>query len=243
MANGQEGAKPPIQSGPHWPDTTVKKRLPNPNAMLYITPMRYRFPYARSGQVIGLLGGSFDPPHEGHAHITREAIKRFGLDKVWWVVSPGNPLKEHGPAPMKQRMDAARNLIDHPRVEVTDLESHLSSRYTADTIGHLRRLYPGVRFVWLMGADNLAQLDQWQNWQTIMETVPVAVIARSGQRLGARRSKAAKIYRNFRLKGRSARLLAKFDAPAWAYQNVPLVDLSSSAIRAKGKWQADDKAD
>ena len=156
--------------------------------MLYKTPMRYRFPYARSGQVIGLLGGSFDPPHEGHAHITREAIKRFGLDKVWWVVSPGNPLKEHGPAPMKQRMDAARNLIDHPRVEVTDLEAHLSSRYTADTIGHLRRLYPGVRFVWLMGADNLAQLDQWQNWQTIMETVPVAVIARSGQRLGARRS-------------------------------------------------------
>lgn len=205
--------------------------------------MRYRLPYARKGQVIGLLGGSFDPPHEGHAHITREAIKRFELDKVWWVVSPGNPLKQHGPAPMEQRIETAKSLIDHPKVEVTDLEAHLGSRYTADTIRHLKRLYPGVQFVWLMGADNLAQLDRWQDWRFIMENVPIAVIARAGQRLGARRSKAAKVYRHHRLKGGKARLLGQYRSPAWAYQNVPLVDLSSSAIRATGKWKTDDSAD
>lgn len=205
--------------------------------------MRYRFPYARKGQVIGLLGGSFDPPHDGHAHITREAIKRFDLDKVWWVVSPGNPLKEHGPAPMDKRIAAAKEMIDHPKVEVTDLEVNLNTRFTADTIQHLRRIYPGVHFVWLMGADNLAQLSRWQNWRVIMESVPIAVIARSGQRLGARRSKAAKVYRHFRLTGKRARLLGRYAAPAWAYQNVPLVDVSSSAIRAKGRWKASDGQD
>lgn len=205
--------------------------------------MRYRLPYARAGQVVGLLGGSFDPPHEGHAHITREAIKRFDLDKVWWLVSPGNPLKAHGPAPIDQRVRAAQELMQHPKVEITDLEAHLGSPYTAETITHLRRLYPCVRFVWLMGADNLAQLHKWQDWRVIMNNIPVAVIARAGQRLGARRSVAAKTYRQFRLKGRKARMLGQHDAPAWAYQNVPLVNLSSSAIRARGGWQAKDNSE
>jgi nicotinate-nucleotide adenylyltransferase len=205
--------------------------------------MRYRLPYARAGQVVGLLGGSFDPPHEGHAHITREAIKRFDLDRVWWLVSPGNPLKERGPAPMDQRMNAARELMQHPKVEVTDIEVHLGSPYTAETITQLRRLYPGVRFVWLMGADNLAQLHKWQDWRVIMNNIPVAVIARAGQRLGARRSVAAKSYRQFRLKGRNARMLGQHEAPVWAYQNVPLVNLSSSAIRAQGGWQTEDSSE
>ena len=114
-------------------------------------------PFATSGQVIGLLGGSFDPAHEGHAHITREALKRFGLDRVWWLLSPGNPLKDHGPAPMAQRKARAQAVMDHPRVEITDIEAQLGTRYTAQTLAALRRRYPGVRFVWLMGADNLAQ--------------------------------------------------------------------------------------
>ena len=121
----------------------------------------FGFPMARAGQVIGLLGGSFDPAHGGHAHITREALKRFGLDQVWWMVSPGNPLKTKGPAPMARRMAAARQVMMHPRVKITDIETRLGTRFTAATLKRLLQMYPGVRFVWLMGADNMAQFHLW----------------------------------------------------------------------------------
>lgn len=235
---GQEGVKPPPPVRGNAPKTKSKASPNGATPGLQDDPMRFKFPYARAGQVVGLLGGSFDPPHEGHTHITREAIKRFDLDQVWWLVSPGNPLKHHGPAPMEQRLTAARRMIAHPKVKITDLESHLGSPYTAETVQHLRRLYPRVHFVWIMGADNLAQFHRWQNWQTIIDTLPIAVIARAGQRLGARRSVAARTYRQFRLKGRKARLLGKASAPVWAYQNVPLVNQSSSDIRAAGKWDS-----
>lgn len=200
--------------------------------------MGYPFPYAAPGQVIGLLGGSFDPAHEGHAHITREALKRFGLDRVWWLVSPGNPLKEHGPAPLAQRVVQARKVIRHPRVEVTDIEAHLGTRYTAQTLVALRARYRAVRFVWLMGADNLAQLHQWQDWRDIMNTVPVGVLARPGQRISARMSRAASLYAPYRISGRQSQLLGAAHAPAWCFVNVPMIDISSSAIRAAGKWSA-----
>lgn len=200
--------------------------------------MGYPFPYAAPGQVIGLLGGSFDPAHEGHAHITREALKRFGLDRVWWLVSPGNPLKAHGPAPLAQRMERARHVMQHPRVTVTDVEAHLGTRYTAQTLAALHARYPGVRFVWLMGADNLAQLHLWQDWQQIVETVPIGVLARPGQRISARMSKAAALYGRYRISGRQSQLLAHAAPPAWCFVNVPMVDVSSSAIRAAGKWAA-----
>lgn len=106
---------------------------------------------------VGLLGGSFDPAHEGHAHLTREALKRLALDRVWWLVSPGNPLKPNPPAPLADRIARARAVMDHPRVEVTDIEARIGTRYTAETLKRLMTLYPGVRFVWLMGGDNLAQ--------------------------------------------------------------------------------------
>ena len=147
---------------------------------------RAGLPVAQPGQAIGLLGGSFDPAHAGHAHITREALKRFGLDRIWWLVSPGNPLKPEGPAPLAQRMAAARALMRHPRVTVSDIEARLGTRYTAETLGALRARYPGVRFVWLMGADNLAQFHLWERWQEIAESVPVGVIARPGSRASAR---------------------------------------------------------
>lgn len=200
--------------------------------------MRQGFPYAASGQVIGLLGGSFDPPHEGHAHLTREALKRFGLDQVWWMVSPGNPLKEHGPAPLVDRIAASQQVMQHPKVKITGVEAELGSPFTAQTIRSLQRLYPDVRFVWLMGADNMVQLNRWQDWQQIMQSVPVGVIARAGQRLGARRSVAARMYRGSRLVGRSVHALGQANAPAWAYVNVPLVKLSSSEIRRSGAWGA-----
>lgn len=198
--------------------------------------MRHKLPYARPGQVIGLLGGSFDPPHQGHVHITLEAMKRFGLDRVWWLVSPGNPLKSEGPAPMSRRIAAARALIRHPRVEVSDVEAHLGTRYTAETLERLQRAYPGVQFVWLMGADNLAGFHRWDRWEQIMRSVPVGVIARPGRRLTARMSKAADVYAPYRIRGRDARLLSHAEAPAWCFINVPLDHTSSTAIRARGGW-------
>ncbi|MEL6644428.1 MAG: nicotinate-nucleotide adenylyltransferase [Pseudomonadota bacterium] len=194
------------------------------------------WPVARPGMVIGLLGGSFDPPHSGHLHITREALKRFGLDRVWWLVTPGNPLKTNGPAPLERRLEAARALVDHPRIVVSDVEARLGTRYTAETLKQLHAHYPGVRFVWLMGADNLAGFHKWDRWEWILRTVPVGVIARPGQRISARMSVAAGKFRRDRLRGREAARLALAQAPAWCFVNVPLDASSSSEIRARGAW-------
>ena len=203
--------------------------------------VRHGFPYARPGQVVGLLGGSFDPAHQGHAHITREALKRFGLDQVWWLVSPGNPLKTRGPAPLETRLARARQVMQHPRVKVTGIEAQLGTRVTARTLVRLHDAYPGVRFVWLMGADNLAQFHLWQDWRQIMGSVPIGVLARPGQRISARMSRAATLYAPYRIPGRFSQRLAHAEAPAWCFVNVPMVDVSSTAIRAAGGWSASAK--
>lgn len=200
--------------------------------------MKSAFPYARPGQIIGLLGGSFDPAHTGHVHITREAFKRFGLDRVWWLVSPGNPLKTKGPAPIERRLDQARQVMRHPRVSVTDLETHLGTRYTAETVAALQARYVGVRFVWLMGADNLASFHHWDRWREIIESVPLGVLARPGDRIPARTSKAAQLYGNYRLRKRDAFGIGYHAAPAWAFVNIPMVRISSSEIRAQGAWHS-----
>lgn len=199
--------------------------------------MRQGYPKAEPGLVVGLLGGSFDPAHAGHAHLTREALKRLGLDRVWWLVSPGNPLKPSPPAPLGERVARARAVIDHPRVVVSDLEARIGTRYTAETLKRLMALYPGVRFVWLMGADNLAQFHRWQKWEWIMTHVPIAVLARPGTRLAARGARAADEYARFRIPAEAARLLPMMHAPAWCFMDMPLNDLSSSAIRARGEWR------
>lgn len=195
------------------------------------------YPIARAGQRIGLLGGSFDPAHAGHVHITRTALARFGLTGVWWLLTPGNPLKTRGPAPIEARLAEAQRVMDHPRVAVTDIEARLGTRYTAETLAFLRALYPGVRFTWLMGADNFAQFHRWQNWQDIIETVPIGVIARPGQRISARMSKAARTYRQYRIAGRDSRRLGGADTPAWCFINLPMTDESSTRIRAEGGWK------
>ena len=191
---------------------------------------------SRPGQVIGLLGGSFDPPHAGHVHISREAMKRFGLDQVWWLVSPGNPLKSRGPAPLEARMAACREMLDHPRMFATDFEMQAGTRYTSQTLAALQAVRPGVRFVWLMGADNLAQFDQWKGWEDILHRVPVGVLARPRQRISARMSKAARIYAKARLKGRKSHLLGLSVAPAWCFVNVPMRHISSNDLRQAGDW-------
>lgn len=198
--------------------------------------MRHELPFAPPGARVGLLGGSFDPAHEGHVHITEEALKRFGLDRVWWLVSPGNPLKAHGPAPLAARLERARALMRHPRVTVTDIEARLGTRYTAETLRVLFGLYPRLRFTWLMGADNLADFHRWERWDEIMEALPVGVIARPGTRVAARMSPAARRFRSARLPGHEAGRLGACDAPCWSLANVPMMPHSSSAIRAAGEW-------
>jgi len=128
--------------------------------------------------------------------------------------------------------------MQHPRVEITDIEAHLGTRYTAQTLSRLQAHYPHVRFVWLMGADNMAQFHLWQDWRTIMESVPIGVLARPGQRISARLSRAAALYAPYRIPGRFGHLLARSQAPAWCFVNVPMNDASSTAIRAQGGWSA-----
>ncbi|MGV8986463.1 MAG: nicotinate-nucleotide adenylyltransferase [Cypionkella sp.] len=194
------------------------------------------FPTAYRGMVVGLLGGSFDPAHDGHVHITHEALRRIGLDRVWWLVSPGNPLKAQQPAPMADRMARAKAMLgDDPRVVVTDLEARLGTRATNDTLRKLQALYPGVRFVWLMGADNLVQFHRWSHWRQIMQRVPVAVMARPGAGLAARLSVTARTFRAYEVT--QPELLLHRAPPAWCFINMPLNPASSSVIRAQGGWR------
>lgn len=198
--------------------------------------MALGFPSVGSGQAVGLLGGSFDPPHPGHVHITRHALRRFGLDQVWWLVSPGNPLKPEGPAPIAARMQAAHAIMRHPRVIITDIEARIGTRYTAQTLERLQAIYPHVRFVWLMGADNLAGFHRWDRWEEIMARLPVGVVARPSMGLAALNAPAARRFAFARLPEAQARLLPSASPPSWCYIDLPLRADSSSAIRARGEW-------
>jgi len=193
-------------------------------------------PLAFAGQRIGLLGGSFDPPHPGHVHISRWALKAIGLDAVWWLVSPGNPLKADGPADIDRRVAACLELVDHPRIHVTDIERHLGSPFTANTLMHLGLRYPGIRFVWLMGADNLASFHHWEGWRWIIENHSIGVLARPGEQVRAGLSPAARRYAHLRLSGSQARMLGHGPDARWALLNGPMSDHSSTRIRARGDW-------
>lgn len=200
--------------------------------------MRWHLPRAAPGQVVGLFGGSFNPPHVGHAHLSREALKRLRLDRLWWLVSPGNPLKPDAPAPLAERMAAAHACIDHPRVVITDIEAHMGTRTTIDTLTHLQRLYPGTRFIWLMGADNLAGFHRWDRWQEIFARVPIAVFARPGQRLAALNSPAVRRFEQSRLAAGDAALLGRRVPPAWVWLDMRMRPESSTALRLRARLGA-----
>lgn len=193
-------------------------------------------PLAFPGQTIGLLGGSFDPAHAGHAHITRWALKAFALDRIWWLVSPGNPLKPDAPADLTRRLSAARAVIRHPRVAVTDIEARIGTHYTAETLAAIRRRYPGVRFVWLMGSDNLRSFHRWDRWEEIMRLVPVGVLARPGEQLRAGLSPTARRFARWRLPQAEARALPRHRPPVWTLLSGRMLDLSSTDLRARGVW-------
>jgi nicotinate-nucleotide adenylyltransferase len=191
-----------------------------------------RPPPAYAGMRVGLLGGSFNPPHPGHRHIALTALRRLGLDRVWLIVTPGNPIKDHGDlADLSERLAATRRMMAHPRVEVTGFEAGLATAYTAQTLAFLRRRFPGVRFVWVMGGDNLAGFHRWQEWRRIMRTMPVAVLDRPGYRYAAMASPAARSFASARVDEVWAGALAFMEPPAWAYLSIPLSDLSSTELR------------
>ena len=181
---------------------------------------------------IGLLGGSFNPPHEGHALITRLALRRLALDRVWWLVTPGNPLKSlTGLAALKARIEAARRLDVGPRVVVTDIEAQIGSRFTYDTLRWLKRRAPGVHFVWIMGADNLRQFHLWRHWRAIADLAPIVVVDRPGSTLKAISSPAGAALARWRIPERDATRFATMQPPALLFLHGPRSGLSSTALR------------
>jgi nicotinate-nucleotide adenylyltransferase len=181
---------------------------------------------------IGLLGGSFNPAHEGHVHISRVALKRLRLDEIWWLVSPQNPLKPAaGMAPLQDRLAAARDLTRSRRIRATDVERHLGTRYTVDTVAALQRRYPEVRFVWLVGADNLMELPHWHRWQDLFGRVPIAVFARRPYSLWALSGPAAQRFARFRMREAAAGALASRNPPAWVFLHCRMHPASATAIR------------
>jgi nicotinate-nucleotide adenylyltransferase len=181
---------------------------------------------------IGLFGG-FNPAHRGHRAIALAALDRLELDAVWWMVSPQNPLKPvTGMAPFAERLATAQHVANHPDIKVTDIEARLGTRYTADSLRQLRRRFPGYRFVWIMGADNLAQIHRWKDWQEIFNTLPVAVFARPTYSLAALTAPAARRFARARLDSKLVGRLALAKPPAWVFVQGPLDPASASAIRA-----------
>ncbi len=183
---------------------------------------------------IGLLGGSFNPAHDGHRHISLEAIKRLGLQKVWWLVTPGNPLKSADElAGLNERVGGARDIAAHPQIEVTDFEAGLPSPYARDTVEFLKQRYAGVHFVWIIGGDNLAQFHRWRDWDELFSLIPILVSDRPASRYRALSSPAATRFARARLKENAAGKLPLSEPPAWSYLTLPLRDISSTAIRQR----------
>lgn len=192
---------------------------------------------ALAGLRIGVLGGSFNPAHEGHLHVTRLALKRLKLDQVWWMVSPQNPLKPTDDmAPFAERMASAQSLAaGDARIITTDIEVRLNTRYTTDTLRALTTTFPRAHFIWLMGADNLAQIPRWERWTSIFRMVPIAVFDRATYSYRALASKAAHRFRRYRVPARDAVGVVRRQPPAWVYFHTPQHPASSTALRARDK--------
>jgi nicotinate-nucleotide adenylyltransferase len=193
-----------------------------------------RLPLATPRVRIGLYGGSFNPPHAGHRHVSLLALKQLQLDRIWWIVTPGNPLKNPGEAaPMAERIAQARRCASHPRIDVTGFEEGIDVRYTVDTLRFLMRRYPDVHFVWIMGADNLSGFHRWRGWRTIARLMPIAVIDRPGFTLRSTQAKAAQALAGARVREGLASALAGRRGPAWIFIHGPRSTLSSTEIRRR----------
>jgi nicotinate-nucleotide adenylyltransferase len=194
-----------------------------------------KVPVATPNMRIGLLGGSFNPAHAAHRQISLAALRRLRLDQVWWLVSPSNPLKAKAPD-LETRIEVAREVAHHPKIVVTGFEGVRAgpaggSAYTVDTLRFLKRRYPAVNFVWLMGADNLVSFHRWRSWETLFRLVPIAVLDRPGYRLKARASRAAQRFASAALDETDAPGLPGMVPPAWTFLTLPLSSLSSTRLR------------
>jgi nicotinate-nucleotide adenylyltransferase len=191
-----------------------------------------RLPRVAPGMRIGLYGGSFNPPHAGHRLVSLLALKRLGLDRVWWVVTPGNPLKDPEElASTAARVAEAKRLAAHPRIDVTAFEQEIGARYTVDTLAFLKRRYPDVDFVWIMGADNLASFHRWRGWRSIAHMMPMAIIDRPGWTLRATHSRTALYLSAGRIPEAEAAALPRLKPPAWVFLHGPRSFLSSTELR------------
>jgi len=181
---------------------------------------------------IGLLGGSFNPAHAGHLEVSLAALDRLKLAAVWWLVSPANPLKDKAIlAPYEERLHGARRIANHPHIVVSDFEARRNLQYTVDTIEQLKDDNPNTRFVWLMGADGLAEFHRWKDWRRIAELAPIAVFSRPGITEAALSSEAAETLAAFRIDAARAETLADQTPPAWVYFSDLDNPLSSTALR------------
>jgi nicotinate-nucleotide adenylyltransferase len=191
-------------------------------------------PHVEKGMQVGLFGGSFNPPHDGHALVAEIALQRLHLDQLWWIVTPGNPLKNgRDLAPLGERLRLSDALMRDPRVKVTAFEASYKTRFTADTLALVKARNPGVDFVWIMGADNLRDFHRWQRWRQIALTFPIAVIDRPGATLSFLSSVLAKTFDYARVDEADATRLAHRKAPAWTFIHGPRSSHSSTAIRAE----------
>jgi nicotinate-nucleotide adenylyltransferase len=193
-------------------------------------------PHAGRGMAVGLFGGSFNPPHAGHALVAEIALRRLRLDRLWWMVTPGNPLKSARELlPLAERIARSRAIARDPRIVVTAFEQAFHVRYTADTLALVKARNPGVDFVWIMGADSLRDFHRWQRWQQIATTFPIAVVDRPGSTLSFLSSIMAKTFDYARVDETDAPRLARLKAPAWTFIHGPRSSLSSTEIRKRGK--------
>ncbi|KQP94977.1 nicotinate-nicotinamide nucleotide adenylyltransferase [Methylobacterium sp. Leaf113] len=190
-------------------------------------------PPVSPGLRIGLYGGSFNPAHLGHRHVSLVALKRLRLDAIWWMVTPGNPLKDRGDlAAINRRVERAQRVADHPRIRVTDFESEIGARYTRQSLRFLTQRNPAVRFVWIMGADSLATFHRWQGYSEIAALMPLAIVDRPGFTLTAPAARAARVLARWRIAESEAASLPDRAAPAWVFLHGPRSTLSSTALRA-----------
>ncbi|MFC3220062.1 nicotinate-nucleotide adenylyltransferase [Tianweitania populi] len=193
-------------------------------------------PYVEKGMAVGLFGGSFNPPHAGHALVAEIALRKLRLDQLWWMVTPGNPLKSTRElAPLAERIRLSVKLAEDPRIKVTAFEAAANVRYTADTLALVKARNPGVHFVWIMGADSLASFHRWERWRAIAMTFPIAVIDRPGATLSFLSSVMAKTFAHAREDETDSEVLASRRAPAWTFLHGPRSTLSSTALRAQAK--------
>lgn len=193
---------------------------------------RLRLPSPPGDLVIGLMGGSFDPPHSGHAHVIATAKRAAGLDRVWVLVSPGNPLKRTQ-TPLADRLTAARRRLGGPGVIVTCIEAALGTRYTIDLIRALKRRAPRARFVWIIGGDNLRDFHRWKEWRAIAKLAPIVVVARPGASPKAGLSRFAQQLSSSRVSPQAARVMARRSPPGWVYLAAPFDPASSTELRAQ----------